>query len=301
MGPLWNNQLHTKLVDLRNMQHYLQKQSSTAPLYCILTWRHTGENQAGLQTTFRIHLNNPQNKPKLDAFPFIPLCLGGLSLMSVALYMCDWATWWWAVGPWGLEEARSKVPWQWFITVIAPSPAEPGGLPDNLIIPQFPPPGSLHSNAMPGHHLFSTKLFKPKPWQPWSSRLPSWTQLVDSSTATIMETFKFLKLLVVLKRVKLVFRFSCVATTVGAFELLVALKWVKLNPVFRFSCMATTVEGNCEINLHGDKALRRLWTCKEEEKDIPNTEYISKRKKFSTSYDYNALGISKSNVQLCSR
>ena len=54
--------------------------------------------------------------------------------------------------------------------------------------------------------------------------------MVDSSTATTMETFEFLKLLVALERVKLVFRFSCVATTVGAFEFLCCLEGSQVEP-----------------------------------------------------------------------
>ena len=38
------------------------------------------------------------------------------------------------------------------------------GLPDNLIIPQFPPPGSLQCNGPPTSHLFSTKLTENLIW-----------------------------------------------------------------------------------------------------------------------------------------
>ena len=68
--------------------------------------------------------------------------------LSVSCFVCVIGRWWWVGGT--LRAGGAKV--QGPMAVVhycdcSGSPAEPGGLPDNLIIPQFPPPGSLQ-NAM---------------------------------------------------------------------------------------------------------------------------------------------------------
>ena len=77
--------------------------------------------------------------------------------LSVSCFVCVIGRWW--VGG-TLRAGGAKV--QGPMAVVhysdcSGSPAEPGGLPDNLIIPQFPPPGSLQCNVhqpnMVGDHV----------------------------------------------------------------------------------------------------------------------------------------------------